>query len=213
MYNGYTGVPNALRDTSQPRPPLGLNRPCADTLYTLTPYPLTLPILPGSWLTNCCFRLNSIVTAFQREEKKHFQKKRGKKEKKKPTQNTHAPVQCSRAGPWLTVSTLFPLVPQSTILSTDNNLSIHSLTFPSFQSTWKTSKKRREKKKLKWPERKPSIAQRNSLFKCKTKISGLFSMPMRLHRKQSSQRTVDRKSFLGIKRHCVLERHGARKRF
>lgn len=131
---------------------------------------------------------------------------------------THVPVQCSRAAPWLTVSTLFPLVPQSTVLSTDNNLSIHSLTFPSFQSPWKTSKKRsgKKKKKLKRPVRKPSIAQRNSLFKCKTKISGLFSMPMRLHRKHCSQRTVDRKkgkSFLGIKRLCVLDRHGARRRF
>lgn len=123
-------------------------------------------------------------------------------------------MQCSWAGPWLTVSTLFPLVPQSTILSTDNNLSIHSLTFPSFQSTWKTSKNH-GKKKLKCPGRKPSIAQRNSLFKCKTKISGLFSMPMRLHREQCSQWTFDRKkgkSFLGIKRHCVVERQGASKR-
>ena len=59
---------------------------------------------------------------------------------KKPTQDTHVTMQYSNAGPWLTVSTLFPLVPQSTNLSAVNNLSIHSLTFPSFQSTWTTSK-------------------------------------------------------------------------
>lgn len=130
------------------------------------------------------------------------------KKKKSPLRTPMSPMQYSRAGPWLTVSTLFPLVPQSTNLSAVNNLSLHSLTFPSFQSTWTTSKK--HEKKLKCPGHKPSIAQRNSLFKCKTKISGLFSMPMRLHREQCSQWTGDRKkgkSFLGIKRHCVEERH------
>lgn len=123
-------------------------------------------------------------------------------------------MQYSRAGPWLTVSTLFPPVPQSTNLSAVNNLSIHSLTFPSFQSAWTTSKDHeKKKKKLKCPGHKPSIAQRNSLFKCKTKISELFSMPMRLHREQCSQWTGDRKkgkSFLGIKRPCVLGRHWAK---
>lgn len=87
-----------------------------------------------------------------------------------------------------------------------SNLSIFSIYLEDFQEPWK--------KKLKCPGRKPSIARRNSLFKCKTKISGLFSMPMRLHREQCSQWTVDRKkgkSFLGIKRHCVVERHGASK--
>lgn len=60
-------------------------------------------------------------------------------------------------------------------------------------------------KKVEMPGHKPSIAQRNSLFKCKTKISGLFSKPMRLHRQQCSQWMGDMrkgKSFLGIKRHC-----------
>ena len=99
-------------------------------------------------------------------------------------------------------------------LSAVNNLSIHSLTFPSFQSTWTTS--RNHEKKLKCLGHKPSIAQRNSFFKCKTKLSGLFSMPKRLHREQCSQWTGDRKkgkSFLGIKRHCVEERHGVKELF
>lgn len=154
------------------------------THHTLsTPFTPTLTIFPGSWLTNCCFRLGFIVLALKGEGKKHL---------KKPSQDTHDPMQYSKAGPWLTVSTLFPLVPQSTNLSAVNNLSIHSLTFPSFQSTWTTSKKR-GKKKLKCPGHKPSIAQRNSLFKSKTQISELFSMPKRLHRKQCSQWMVDRK--------------------
>lgn len=125
---------------------------------------------------------------------------------KRPLRTLMWLMHCSRAGPWLTVSTLFSLVPQSTNLSAVNNLSIHSLTFPSFQSTWTTSKN--HEKKLKCPWYKPSIAQRNSLFKCKTKISGLFSMPMRLHREQCSQWTGDRKedkSFLCIKGPCVVE--------
>lgn len=212
MYNGSTRVHNALRDVSQSRPPLALNKPCADTLYTLTPYPLTLPILPGSWLTNCCFRLNSIVTAFQKDGKKRFPKKRKRKEK------AHSEHACPRA-----VQQSWSLANSQHIVSACPskyypqhwqqplypfaNLSIFSIYLEDFQEALR-------KKKLKQPKRKPSIACRNSLFKCKTKISGLFSMPMRLQRKQSSQRTVDRKqgkSFLGIKTFCVLERHGARK--
>lgn len=62
-----------------------------------------------------------------------------------------SPMRHSRAGPRQTVSTLFPLVPQSTNLSAVNNLSVRSLTFPSFQSTWTTSKEPGKKGKVKMP--------------------------------------------------------------
>lgn len=74
----------------------------------------------------------------------------GKKETFKKAHSGHSCPQCNtgRAGHWLTVSILFPLVPQSPNLSTVNKLSVHSLTFPSFQSAWKTSKNHEKNTKM-----------------------------------------------------------------
>lgn len=101
------------------------------TLNSLFPHtthfarPLTYKLLLSTW-----FHFNSFLGA----REKHL--------KKGPLRT----LMC-KASPWLTVSILFPFVPQSTNLSTVNNLFIHSLTSSSFHSIWKTSKNHEKKLK------------------------------------------------------------------